>query len=78
LSRNKHSAVVSAFRQHFVKTGFFDIELSRIYGRVMGNRHSSDYDLSPSITPQDAEQDLADATRFVNDVAARLHKDGWL
>jgi uncharacterized protein (UPF0332 family) len=41
----KHSAVLAAFRQHFIKTGEFDMRWSRKYERIMSHRHSSDYDI---------------------------------
>ena len=30
LQRSKHSGVIAAFRQHFVKTGLIEVEFSRI------------------------------------------------
>ncbi len=44
LARGKHSGVVAAFRGHFVKPGLIEVEYSRIYGRVMDDRHASDRD----------------------------------
>ncbi len=32
LARSKHSGVLSAFRQHFIRTGLLSVELSEIYG----------------------------------------------
>lgn len=45
LARSKHSGVLSAFRQHFIKTGLLSSELSEIYGQVMDDRHESDYEI---------------------------------
>jgi uncharacterized protein (UPF0332 family) len=45
LGRSKHSGVIAAFRQHFVKPGIIEIEYSRIYGRVMDDRLASDYEI---------------------------------
>ena len=45
----KHSAVISAFRQYFFKTGEFSGEWSRCYERIMNLRHSSDYDIHISV-----------------------------
>jgi uncharacterized protein (UPF0332 family) len=78
LSQSKHSGVISAFRQHFVKTGLIAPEYSDLYGRIMGNRHTSDYELESSITKEIANADLADAKKFVAELTQWLHKEGWL
>lgn len=44
VTRSKHSGVVAAFRRLFVKSGLIEVEYSEIYGRVMDDRHISDYD----------------------------------
>ena len=46
MSFGKHSAVLAAFRQHFIKTGEFDVRWSGIYQRVMSHRQSGDYDIT--------------------------------
>lgn len=78
LSQGKHSGVISAFRQHFVKTGLIAPEYSDLYGRIMGNRHTSDYELESSITKELASADLADARKFVAEVTRWLNQEGWL
>jgi uncharacterized protein (UPF0332 family) len=45
LERSKHSGVLAAFREHFVKTGIIEAEYSRDYGAAMDARHASDYQL---------------------------------
>jgi uncharacterized protein (UPF0332 family) len=37
LSRSKHSGVIAAFRQHFVKPGQIEDEYGLIYARVMAD-----------------------------------------
>lgn len=78
LARSKHSGVISAFRQHFVKTGLIEAEFSDIYGLVMDHRHVSDYELELSIDNQQAESDLLDAARFVERIERWLKQEGWL
>jgi uncharacterized protein (UPF0332 family) len=78
IARSKHSGVLGAFRQHFVKTGEFSAELSEIYGRVMEDRHESDYELSDFLSRQEAEEDLASAEKFVGQVESWLKKEGWM
>jgi len=65
LARSKHSGVISAFRQRFVKPGLIEAEYSDIYGRVMDHRHVGDYELESYIEDQQAHADLHDAKRFV-------------
>lgn len=78
LARSKHSGVLSAFRQHFVKPGFIEVEFSDIYGLVMDHRHISDYELELTIGNQQAEADFLDAARFVERIAHWLKQEGWL
>lgn len=49
MSFGKHSAVISAFRQHFIKTRELDIQWSEIYQRIMSHRQSGDYDINVRI-----------------------------
>lgn len=76
VSRSKHSGVIAAFRQYFVKPGHFDVEYSRIYERVMNDRHIGDYAVTESIAPQQADVDLKDAQRFVARIERYLKEAG--
>jgi uncharacterized protein len=78
LSQGKHSGVISAFRQHFIKTGLIPSEYSKIYGRLMEDRHESDYELSSNITRDDAQSNLNDAGQFVLEVKRWLKNGSWL
>jgi len=78
LSRSKHSAVIATFRQHFIKPGLIEDEYSDTYGRVMANRHVSDYEIQLTIEPDVAQDDLQDARRFVERVERHLRQEGWL
>ena len=78
LSRGKHSGVIAAFRQYFVKPGLIEPQYSDIYGRVMDNRHVGDYELDVTIDPQVAEADLEDAQRLVARLRQYLRQEGWL
>jgi len=49
LFRSKHSGVIAAFRQHSVKPGLIEVEYGDIYGRVMDDRHISDYNVQTTI-----------------------------
>lgn len=78
LSHTKHSGVIAAFRSHFVKPGFIKIEHGDIYGRLMDDRHISDYDVEALIEADRACADLDDARRFVDKVEHYLKEGGWL
>ena len=78
LARSKHSGVVAAFRQRFVKSGQVEVGYSRIYERVMNDRQVTDYDVEASVDPDRARTDLEDAQRFVDRVEALLQEEGWL
>jgi uncharacterized protein (UPF0332 family) len=79
LTRSKHSGVIAAFRQHFVKPGLIESEYSDIYGRVMDDRHKGDYEIIESTMDQArAQTDLKDAQRFVQRVERYLKLEGWL
>jgi uncharacterized protein (UPF0332 family) len=76
LSRSKHSGVVAAFRRHFIKPGTIEAEYGDIYGRVMDDRHLSDYDIEQIIEPDRARIDLDDAQRFVRRMEQYLVERG--
>ena len=78
LSRSKHSGVIAAFRQHFVKPGHIETEYGQMYAQVMDDRHSGDYDVVTSIEPERAEADLAFARRFVDRVMRYLEEEDLL
>ncbi|VAW37404.1 hypothetical protein MNBD_CHLOROFLEXI01-1719 [hydrothermal vent metagenome] len=71
LERSKHSGVIAAFRQHFVKSGIIDPEFSRYYGEAMSERHRGDYEIE-YMDHDSAERNLAHAERFVNEVENAL------
>jgi uncharacterized protein (UPF0332 family) len=78
LARSKHSGVLSAFRQHFIKTGLLASELSEIYGQVMEDRHEGDYEIIAATSKDDAEIDIQQARQFVDAVSEWLQAEKWL
>ena len=74
LSFGKHSAVIAAFRQHFIKTGEFDARWSKTYELIMTSRQIGDYELNLSIEKEQAEQMVLDAGNFIQEVEAWLIK----
>jgi len=77
LGRSKHSAVIASFRERFVKPGIIDVEYSRIYGRVMDDRHTSDYEVEVQVETRVAEKDMTDARLFVERIEGYLRQEGW-
>ncbi len=73
LERSKHSSVIAAFRQHFVKTGMIEVEYSRLYGATMDDRHVGDYSLE-ELDHDKAQRDLVWAERFVNRIEQTLRE----
>ena len=76
--RSKHSGVMSAFREHFVKSGLINAEFSDIYGDAFDLRLDSDYDLTVTMDRAIAEDILADAERFVVRMERHLREAGAL
>ena len=67
-SFGKHSAVLAAFRQYFIKTGEFDKKWSDAYRLVMESRHTADYALYEYLEKDDAVEVIEKAKAFVEEV----------
>jgi len=78
MSFGKHSAVISAFRQHFIKTGEIAEKWSGIYQRIMAHRQSGDYDINVRVEKEQASGDVMDAGAFVEEVEQWLRKQNLL
>ena len=78
LARSKHSGVLAAFRQYFIKTRILASELSEIYGQVMDDRQEGDYEIITATSKEDAEIDILQARNFVDEVSAWLQEGDWL
>lgn len=72
LSFSKHSAVISAFNQHFIKTGIFPKEFSKMISRLFRERQIGDYDFGISINQEDAQQDIILAEKIVTAICQYL------
>ena len=77
LERSKHSGVIAAFRQHFVKTGLIEPEFSDFYGQSMDERHNADYELE-MLSYETASENLDHAERFLRRVEDLLTEQGFL
>lgn len=64
-SFSKHSAVHAAFGEQFAKTGLVPVEFHRYLIRAIEVRHAGDYGGVMSVTPEEAEEQLARAEQFL-------------
>jgi uncharacterized protein (UPF0332 family) len=78
VERRKHSGVISAFRNHFVKTGLIETEYSTIYGETLVAREDADYTIEVSVAFDTAELALNQARRFVQRMHEYLVEKGFL
>ena len=70
----KHSAVLAAVRQYFIKTGEFDKKFSDDYEFIMDSRHTADYDLFDTVDREDTVIVLAKAQEFIEEARKWLQK----
>jgi uncharacterized protein (UPF0332 family) len=71
LSFSKHSAVISAFGQHFAHSGKVPVEFHRRLLEAQTLRLAGDYDPNDAVTHQQAEDQIKHAEQFL-DVAQKL------
>jgi len=75
--RRKHSGVINAFRNHFVKPGLIEAEYSHIYGEILATREDADYAIEIPINADAAELALDQARRFVQRMSEYLVERGF-
>lgn len=71
LSFSKHAGVISAFGQHFVKTGRVPHPFHRYLIEGQASRNVGDYDLSANLSKAEAAELIRRAQEFV-DLAQQL------
>ncbi|MFA5292934.1 MAG: HEPN domain-containing protein [Phycisphaerae bacterium] len=72
LSFSSHKGVISAFGEHFIKTGIFDKKLWKELNRAFEKRQLGDYGYTSVIEHNEAELMLQSGSDFVNSVAKWL------
>lgn len=75
LERSKHSGVIAAFREQFVKPGIIEVEMSRFFGEALDERHNADYELEP-LDRDTASRNLEHAVEFVVRIERYLREEG--
>jgi uncharacterized protein (UPF0332 family) len=78
MERSKHSGVIAAFREHFVKTGLIELEYSDWYGETMDARQRGDYTLGLVLDEARARELIEQAERFADRVERYLREQGSL
>jgi len=66
ITRSKHSGVLAAFREHFVKPGKFSVQDSRAYGEAFELRNVTDYEMLGQADSDQAQAIVDKANRFVD------------
>lgn len=77
LTRSKHSGVMAAFRQHFVKSGLFPVEDSRAYGEAFEARNTTDYEMLGKADETQARTIVENANRFIDRCQTYLAAKGY-
>lgn len=72
----KHSGIIAFFQKNYVSTGKFEVHYSKIVRNAFSIRNKSDYDDFYIVSRVEAEQQLANAKTFLQQVAAYL-KEAW-
>ena len=65
MTRSKHSGVLAAFREQFVKPGVFPVEDSQAYGEAFELRNVTDYEMLGQADSARARDAVENASRFV-------------
>ena len=69
-----HKAVMSHFREKYIKTSVFDVKLSRILTDLHVIRSGSDYDDNYDIGRDELEQHIVNAEEFLKVIKAYLER----
>jgi uncharacterized protein (UPF0332 family) len=77
IERRRHSGVISAFREHFVRSGMIEAEFSAIYGESLVVREDADYAIEILVGQDAVEPGLRQARRFVGRMHEHLAKSGY-
>jgi hypothetical protein len=75
LDSRKHSGIISLFNQHFIKTGTIDSSYGRRLKKAQLSRERSDYGDYIVVTLEEVQDQIKDATDFVDVIKQVLKKD---
>jgi len=74
LEPTSHGGVVNLLGEHFVRPGLLAPELARLVSRMHADRHDADYFLQAVFTAAEGAKAIADAERFLAEVAPLLDR----
>ena len=75
LEPTSHGGVVNLLGEHFVRPGLLAPELARLVSRMHADRHDADYFLQAVFTAAEGANAIADAERFLAEVAPLLDRE---
>lgn len=75
LSFSSHKGVISAFGEHFIKTGIFPGAMGRELNRTFSKRQIGDYEYTFVITRSEAEEIVENGKGFVAEITRHLKKE---
>ncbi len=78
LSFSSHRGVLSAFGEHYIKTGIFLKGMSKILNLAFEKRQMGDYDYTFVISNEEAGKILEDGKKFVDTVSNYLKEKKFL
>jgi uncharacterized protein (UPF0332 family) len=71
----RHSGIISAFRQRYIKTSAFSSDLSKIIEKAFVVRNESDYEDFYVVSKAELELQIENAEAFLTAVKAYLQKN---
>ncbi|VAW42881.1 hypothetical protein MNBD_CHLOROFLEXI01-5357 [hydrothermal vent metagenome] len=74
IERGKHSGIISAFGEYFVKPRLIEVEYAKMLTHAFDSRNDGDYDVSFVVSKELAEAEFKDARRFVNRIEQYFHQ----
>jgi uncharacterized protein (UPF0332 family) len=74
LSFSKHSGVLSAFSQYFIKEGIFPKDFARDIRNLRKDREIGDYGYTVGINKEEAREDIENAQEIVTEIKNYLTK----
>ncbi len=78
ITRSKHSGVLAAFREHFIKPGILAIEYSDAFGEAFQARNVTDYQMLGRADADQARIIFESAKRFLARCEAFLAERGYV
>lgn len=69
---SSHAQILGAFNKEFIRPGIFPKYFTKILTRLFEDRQIGDYDFIPSLSEEEARQDIEDAQQIVKAISGFL------